>query len=67
MPQDIIDFMESAEGVRFVAAFRRITDPKMRRAIARLANRIAGDMQSEASADVLLSKSRSSRRVTRSS
>jgi transcriptional regulator with XRE-family HTH domain len=41
MPQDIIDFMESPEGVRFVAAFRRITEPKVRRGIARLANRIA--------------------------
>src|SRR3977135_4406792 len=41
MPQDIIDFMESEEGVRFVAAFCRITDRKMRRGIARLANRIA--------------------------
>ena len=39
--QDIIDFMESEEGVRFVAAFCRITDRKMRRDIARLANRIA--------------------------
>ena len=41
MPQDIIDFMESPEGIRFVAAFSRITDRKMRRGIARLANRIA--------------------------
>ena len=41
MPQDIIDFMESEEGVRFVAAFERITDRKMRRGIVRLANRIA--------------------------
>jgi transcriptional regulator with XRE-family HTH domain len=41
MPQDVIDFMESEEGVRFVAAFSRITDRKMRRGIARLANRIA--------------------------
>ena len=39
--QDIIDFMESKEGVRFVAAFSRITDRKMRRGIARLAGRIA--------------------------
>src|SRR5436309_12753237 len=30
MPQDIIDFVESPEGVRVVAAFERITDPKMR-------------------------------------
>ena len=41
MPQDIIDFMESPEGVRFVAAFGGITDPKIRRGIARLAGRIA--------------------------
>ena len=41
MPQDMIDFMESEEGVRFVAAFSRITDRKMRRGIARLAGRIA--------------------------
>jgi hypothetical protein len=43
MPQDIVDFMESPEGVRFVAAFGKITDPKMRRGIARLASRIAAD------------------------
>lgn len=53
MPQDIIDFMESPEGVRFVAAFGRITDPKLRRAIARLADRIADGMQPEASAELL--------------
>jgi transcriptional regulator with XRE-family HTH domain len=41
MPQEIIDFMESEEGVRFVAAYSRITDRKMRQGIARLANRIA--------------------------
>jgi transcriptional regulator with XRE-family HTH domain len=41
MSQDVIDFMESEEGVRVVAAFSRITDRKMRRGIARLANRIA--------------------------
>jgi transcriptional regulator with XRE-family HTH domain len=39
--QDMIDFMESEEGVRFVAAFSRITDRNMRRGIARLAGRIA--------------------------
>jgi transcriptional regulator with XRE-family HTH domain len=53
MPQDIIDFMESEEGVRFVAAFERIADRKMRRGIARLANRIADYTQPKASADVL--------------
>jgi hypothetical protein len=36
--------MESEEGVRFVAAFSRITDRKMRRGIARLAGRIADHM-----------------------
>ena len=41
MPQDIIDFVESPDGVRIVAAFERITDPKLRRGIARLAIRIA--------------------------
>jgi transcriptional regulator with XRE-family HTH domain len=41
MPQDIIDFVESPEGVRVAAAFERITDPKLRRGIARLATRIA--------------------------
>jgi transcriptional regulator with XRE-family HTH domain len=41
MPQDIIDFMVSEEGVRFVAAFSRISDRRMRRGIARLAGRIA--------------------------
>jgi transcriptional regulator with XRE-family HTH domain len=53
MPQDIIDFMESEEGVRFVAAFSRITDPKVRRGIARLAGRIAEHVQAGVSADVL--------------
>jgi transcriptional regulator with XRE-family HTH domain len=49
MPQDMIDFIESEEGVRFVAAFERITDRKMRRGIARLAGRIAEGMQPKAS------------------
>lgn len=53
MPQDIIDFMESEEGVRFVAAYSRITDRNMRRGIARLANRIADHMQSKATAELL--------------
>jgi transcriptional regulator with XRE-family HTH domain len=53
MPQDIIDFMESEEGVRFVAAFSRITDRNMRRGIARLAGRIAEGMQPKASAGLL--------------
>jgi transcriptional regulator with XRE-family HTH domain len=53
MPQDIIDFMESPEGVRFVVAFRSITDPKVRRSVSRLTNRIADGMQPEASAGVL--------------
>jgi transcriptional regulator with XRE-family HTH domain len=53
MPQDMIDFMESEEGVRFVAAFERITDRKMRRGIARLANRVAEHAQAGASANIL--------------
>jgi transcriptional regulator with XRE-family HTH domain len=58
MPQDIIDFMESEEGVRLVAAFGRITDRKVRRGIARLADRIADHMQAGLSADVLQFKER---------
>jgi hypothetical protein len=53
MPQEVIDFMESEEGVRFVAAFEKITDRKMRRGIAQLAGRIADHVQPEASADIL--------------
>jgi transcriptional regulator with XRE-family HTH domain len=53
MPQDIIDFMKSEEGIRFVAAFERITDRKMRRGIVRLANRIADHVQPKASAELL--------------
>jgi transcriptional regulator with XRE-family HTH domain len=53
MPRTIIDFMESSEGVRFVAAFGRITDPKMRRGIARLTSSIADGMQPKASAELL--------------
>jgi hypothetical protein len=41
MPQDVVDFMESEEGMRFVAAFMGITDRKMRRGIVRLTSRIA--------------------------
>jgi transcriptional regulator with XRE-family HTH domain len=63
MPQDIIDFMESEEGARFVAAFSRITDRKMRRGIARLTGRIADHMQAGVSADVLQFKERSDRPV----
>jgi hypothetical protein len=48
-----MDFVESPEGVRFVAAFERITDPKMRRGIARLAGRIADQVQHKAPANVL--------------
>ena len=64
MPQDIIDFMESEEGVRFVAAFCRITDRKMRRGIARLANRIADHMQSRATAELLQFKEPTDERPT---
>jgi transcriptional regulator with XRE-family HTH domain len=58
MPQDIIDFMESPEGVRLVAAFSRITDPKVRRGIARLTGRIAEHVQAKLSGDVLQLKER---------
>jgi transcriptional regulator with XRE-family HTH domain len=53
MPQDVVDFMESEEGMRFVAAFERITDRKMRRGIVRLTSRIADHVQPEASAELL--------------
>ena len=53
MPQDIVDFMASEEGARFVAAFRRIADRKMRRGIVRLTNRIAYGMQPKAPAELL--------------
>jgi len=53
MPQDIVDFMESPEGARFVAAFSRIADRKVRRGIARLVNGIADHVQPKAMADVL--------------
>jgi transcriptional regulator with XRE-family HTH domain len=41
MPREIVDFLASPEGARFVAAFSRIADRKVRRGIARLVNRIA--------------------------
>jgi transcriptional regulator with XRE-family HTH domain len=53
MPQDVVDFMESEEGMRFVAAFEKITDRKMRRGIVRLTSRIADHVQPEASAELL--------------
>src|SRR5947199_2707327 len=53
MPQDVVDFMESEEGMRFAAAFERITDRKMRRGIVRLAGRIADHVQPKASAELL--------------
>jgi transcriptional regulator with XRE-family HTH domain len=53
MPQDFIDFLESEEGVRFVAAYMGITDRKMRRGIARLTGRIAEGVQPKASAELL--------------
>jgi transcriptional regulator with XRE-family HTH domain len=59
IPQDIVDFMESPEGVRFVAAFSRITDRKVRRGIVRLAGRIAEHVQAGVAADVLQFKERS--------
>jgi transcriptional regulator with XRE-family HTH domain len=63
MPQDITDFMESPEGVRFVAAFSRIADRKMRRGIARLVNRIAGYVQRGASAELLQFKEKADESV----
>ena len=59
MPQEIVDFMESEEGARFVAAFSRITDPKVRRGIARLTGRIAEHVQAKVAGDVLQFKERS--------
>jgi transcriptional regulator with XRE-family HTH domain len=53
MSQDVIDFMESEEGVRVVAAFSRIADRKLRRGIVRLAGRIAHHVQPKASAELL--------------
>jgi transcriptional regulator with XRE-family HTH domain len=53
IPQDIIDFVESPEGMRFVAAYRKITDPQVRRGIARLAARIADHLQSRPMAELL--------------
>jgi transcriptional regulator with XRE-family HTH domain len=53
MPQDVVDFLESEEGMRFVAAFERITDRKMRRGIVRLTDRIAEQVQPKASAELL--------------
>jgi transcriptional regulator with XRE-family HTH domain len=53
MPQDIVDFMESPEGGRFVAAFSRIADRKVRRGIARLVDRIADHVQPKAMAELL--------------
>ena len=53
MSQDVIDFMESEEGVRVVAAFSRIADRKVRRGIVRLAGRIADHVQPQALAELL--------------
>jgi transcriptional regulator with XRE-family HTH domain len=53
MSQEIIDFMESEEGVRFVAAFERIADRKVRRGIVRLAGSIADHIQLQAPAELL--------------
>ncbi|MEA2888117.1 MAG: hypothetical protein QOD11_2477 [Bradyrhizobium sp.] len=53
MPEDVVDFMESEEGMRLVAAFERITDRKMRRGIVRLTDQIAEHMQAKVSGDVL--------------
>ena len=59
MPQEVVDFMESEEGMRFVAAFERITDRKMRRGIVRLTARIAEHAQAKVSGNVLQFEERS--------
>src|SRR3954454_20531438 len=53
IPQDMMDFVESPEGVRFVAAYSKITDPKVRRGIARLTGRIADYAQSTPMGELL--------------
>jgi transcriptional regulator with XRE-family HTH domain len=53
MPQNLIDFVESEEGLRLVAAYSRIADLKTKRGIVRLANRIADHMQPKATAEIL--------------
>jgi transcriptional regulator with XRE-family HTH domain len=53
MPQNMIDFVKSEEGLRLVAAYNRIADPKTKRGIVRLANRIADHTQPKAIADIL--------------
>lgn len=41
VPQYIVEFMTSQEGVRIVEAFGRITDPKVRRDLVRMVTNIA--------------------------
>jgi transcriptional regulator with XRE-family HTH domain len=41
VPQYIVEFMTSAEGVRIVEAFSRITDPKVRSDLVRMVTNIA--------------------------
>lgn len=49
LPQYIVDFMGSAEGARLAAAFGKITDPDVRRDIARMVTSVADSMQPKAS------------------
>ena len=53
MPRDILDFLESEEGARLVAAFSRIRRRGMRQGIVRLASRIAEGMQPRAAGQLL--------------
>jgi hypothetical protein len=51
-PQYFVDFMDSAEGARLVAAFCKIIDPQLRRSIVRMVKRVADSMQPKASDDI---------------
>jgi transcriptional regulator with XRE-family HTH domain len=51
LPQYFVDFMGSAEGARLVEAFGKITDPNLRRDIARAVKNVANCMQPKASTD----------------
>jgi transcriptional regulator with XRE-family HTH domain len=50
-PQTFVDFMDSAEGARLVAAFCKIIDPELRRSIVRVVKRVADSIQPKASDD----------------
>jgi transcriptional regulator with XRE-family HTH domain len=53
LPQYLVDVIATSEGVRFVRAFGKITDPGVRQAVARLVTSIAESSQ-PVSADVVL-------------